>query len=40
VDDATSLRCVELVARDAGFPPSPTGKQTWVEYPLRFKALP
>jgi hypothetical protein len=38
VDDPATLRCVELVAREASFPASPSGKDTWLEYPLRVRA--
>jgi len=40
VDDSATLRCLELAAREARFPASPAGKDTWLEYPLRVRATP
>lgn len=34
VDDAVTLACIELVAREGSYPESPTGNPTVVEYPF------
>jgi hypothetical protein len=39
VDDEATTACITLVARETRYPPSPTGKQTIVEYPFRVAAM-